>query len=129
MKNPCNPVFKNDLAYKQFRAKFSIWIPSLITLDGVDFKEDTSLIMKIKHTEQQKRVKLQGDKMQVIHEEQVKDASSKPVVDKTIKAAAGSTAFQYNQRAHKKYSSQKSLVDRILKSHSEGDRFIRNEDL
>ena len=60
MKNPCNPVFKNDLAYRQFRARFSIWIPSLVTLDGVDFKEDSSLIMKMKHTEQAKMVKAQG---------------------------------------------------------------------
>ena len=50
-------------------------------------------------------------------------------MDKTIKAASGTTAFQYNQKAHKKYTSQRSLVDRILKSHSEGNRFIRNDDL
>ena len=84
--------------------------------------------MKMKHTEQQKKVKIQGDKMQVIHEEAY-SKSGKPVIDKTIKAQSGATAFSYNQKAHKKYSSSKSLVERILKSHSEGNRFIRNEDL
>ena len=40
MKNPCNPVFSNELFYQEFRAKFSIWLPSLKTLDGTDFKDD-----------------------------------------------------------------------------------------
>ena len=79
--------------------------------------------------EQSKKVKLQGDKMQVIHEQQVKGKPGASNVDKNIKAQAGNTAFTYNQKAHKKYSSSKSLVERILKSHSEGNRFIRNEDL
>ena len=41
----------------------------------------------------------------------------------------GKGKFQFNQRAFKKYHSSRSLVERILKSHSEGNRFIRNEDL
>lgn len=41
----------------------------------------------------------------------------------------GKSTYTFNQRAHKKYNSTKSLVERILKSHSEGNRFIRNEDL
>ena len=44
-------------------------------------------------------------------------------------AAAGGSTYQFNQRAYKKYHSTRSLVERILKSHSEGNRFIRNEDL
>ena len=44
-------------------------------------------------------------------------------------AAATTATYQYNQKAHRKFQSQKSLVERILKSHSEGNRFIRNEDL
>ncbi len=43
--------------------------------------------------------------------------------------AAGGSSYQFNQRAYKKYHSTRSLVERILKSHSEGNRFIRNEDL
>ena len=127
MKNPCNPVFSNELGYAQFRARFSIWIPSLKTLDGTDFKDDASVIEKMRPMEQAKRVKNQGDKLQTIHEQ---DATKKTGgIDKNIKAQSGTTAFTYNQKAHKKYSSSKSLVERILKSHSEGNRFIRNEDL
>jgi len=37
--------------------------------------------------------------------------------------------FEYNKKAHRKYNSSRSLLERILKSHSEGNRFIRNEDL
>lgn len=37
--------------------------------------------------------------------------------------------YQFNKTAHRKYNSQKSLFERILKSHSEGNRFIRNDDL
>jgi hypothetical protein len=44
-------------------------------------------------------------------------------------AGAGGSSYQFNQRAYKKYHSTRSLVERILKSHSEGNRFIRNEDL
>jgi len=43
--------------------------------------------------------------------------------------SAGGTNFEFNQRAFKKYNSNRSLLERILKSHSEGNRFIRNEDL
>lgn len=44
-------------------------------------------------------------------------------------AGAGQRQFQFNQRAFKKYNSTRTLLERILKSHSEGNRFIRNEDL
>ena len=43
--------------------------------------------------------------------------------------AAGKGTFEFNQRAYKKYHSTRSLLERILKSHSEGNRFIRNDDL
>ena len=52
---------------------------------------------------------------------------------KKKQAAAGGkqtgATYQFNKTAHKKYNSQKSLFERILKSHSEGNRFIKNEDL
>lgn len=41
----------------------------------------------------------------------------------------GKGTFEFNKRAYKKYHSTRSLFERILKSHSEGNRFIRNEDL
>ena len=52
MKNPCNPVFSNEAMYKQFRAKFSIWNPTLKTLDGTDFSDDKETIKKITAQEQ-----------------------------------------------------------------------------
>jgi len=58
MKNPCNPVFSNELFYQEFRAKFSIWIPSLKTLDGTDFASDQGFISKMKGQEQEKKLKM-----------------------------------------------------------------------
>ena len=55
MKNPCNPVFTNESQYGIFRAKFSIWIPSLKTLDGTDFKDDAQLIGKMRSDEEKKK--------------------------------------------------------------------------
>merc|ERR1712196_766892 len=43
--------------------------------------------------------------------------------------AKGGPTYQFNKTAHRKYNSQKSLFERILKSHSEGNRFIGNDDL
>ena len=57
MKNPCNPVFSNETMYKQFRAKFSIWLPNLKTLDGTDFSDDRELIQKLRATEEAKKNK------------------------------------------------------------------------
>ena len=83
--------------------------------------------------ENEKKLKFANSKeLETIPEEGAakKDTTLFPQgIDKSIKAKAGNTEFQYNQRAHKKYTSHRSLVDRILKSHSEGNRFIRNEDL
>lgn len=44
-------------------------------------------------------------------------------------AGGGGSTYTFSSRAYKKYHSTRSLVERILKSHSEGNRFIRNEDL
>ena len=68
MKNPCNPVFTNETLYKQFRAKFSNWLPNLKTLDGTDFKDDKELIEKTRSLEQSKRAKLQGNNLPAISE-------------------------------------------------------------
>ena len=116
--------------YKQFRARFAIWLPNLKTLDGTDFSDDQALIGKLRSAEEAKKNKKGLD---TIPEAMPKmggssQAASAPV-DKNLKAQSGTTAFQFNQKAHKKYNSSKSLIERILKSHSEGNRFIRNEDL
>ena len=52
MKNPCNPVFSNEIGYAQFRARFSIWFPTLKTLDGTDFKDDKTIIDQMRPMEQ-----------------------------------------------------------------------------
>ena len=45
IKNPVNPMFAGQSQkYDQFRAKFKIWLPTLVTLDGIDFSKDEVLI-------------------------------------------------------------------------------------
>ncbi len=65
-----------------------------------------------------------GGKKNVAEEDILKDLKKN-----NKSGAAGGSSYQFNQRAYKKYHSTRSLVERILKSHSEGNRFIRNEDL
>ena len=41
MKNPINPMFAGQQQkYDNFRATWKIWVPTLQTLDGVDFSKD-----------------------------------------------------------------------------------------
>ena len=41
IKNPVNPMFSGQASkYELFRAKFKIWMPTLVTLDGTDFNKD-----------------------------------------------------------------------------------------
>ena len=49
--------------------------------------------------------------------------------DKSLKASSGNTTFAYNKKADKKYNSSRGLIEKILKSKSEGNRFIGNNDL
>ena len=47
--------------YDRFRAQFKIWIPSLQTLDGIDFSKDEVMISDIRtEIEQQKREAVQS---------------------------------------------------------------------
>jgi len=39
-----NPIFDNEKKYDEFRAILKIWIGSLLTLDGSDFKENQATI-------------------------------------------------------------------------------------
>ena len=51
IKNPMNPMFSGQSAkYDEFRAKFKIWLPSLETLDGIDFSKDAVKIGEIRDT-------------------------------------------------------------------------------
>lgn len=94
MKNPCNPVFSNETLYKQFRAKFSIWIPTLRTLDGTDFADDKDTIRKMKTAEEAKKNKLQGKPgLAPIPEEGRSKPSGSAPMDKSIKAQSGTTNF------------------------------------
>ena len=123
MKNPCNPVFSNTNNYSQFRARFAIWIPTLKTLDGTDWNDDQETIQKYRATEEKRKAEFMNrGQLSSVPE-------SKGPIDKSIKAQSGTTAFEFNQKAHKKYNSNKTLLERILKSHSEGNRFIKNDDL
>ena len=46
MKNPINPMFGKDDKYEKFRCMFKVWMPSLQTLDGVDFSKNQSALRK-----------------------------------------------------------------------------------
>ena len=152
MKNPMNPMFDSDDKYSEFRATVKIWLPQLNTLDGTDFSLNQEAIRsKQKEVEGQKNkalanagiVQKRSQPLETIHEESKKGGGApsggkKNVAEEDIlkdlkknKAggAPGGSSYQFNQRAYKKYHSTRSLVERILKSHSEGNRFIRNEDL
>ncbi len=49
IKNPMNPMFAGQSdKYAQFRAKFKIWLPTLMTLDGIDFQKDEVLIAEVR---------------------------------------------------------------------------------
>ena len=56
MKNPINPMFAGQQQkYDNFRATWKIWVPSLQTLDGVDFSKDQVTIGQIKSGVEQKK--------------------------------------------------------------------------
>ncbi|TNV81109.1 hypothetical protein FGO68_gene2488 [Halteria grandinella] len=149
MKNPVNPMFDSEEKYAEFRATVKIWIPTLQTLDGTDFSQNMDDIRKKqKEVEAQKSQALKsagGSKkaLETIPEERKewkggasgqKNVAQEDILSDLKKkkqgaSAAGGSTYQFNQRAYKKYHSTRSLVERILKSHSEGNRFIRNEDL
>ena len=117
--------------YEEFRAKFKIWIPTLETLDGTDFsKDDATIARMMDSVEAQKANAMKKGYLETIPEENKKqDLDADGLLKQGKNAAGGQRSYQFNQRAYKKYHSTKSLVERILKSHSEGNRFIRNEDL
>jgi len=49
IKNPINPMFAGQSAkYDLFRAQFKIWIPTLVTLDGIDFSKDEVKIADVR---------------------------------------------------------------------------------
>jgi hypothetical protein len=121
-----------------------------VTLDGTDFSENGDDIKrKIKEVEAQKSAALRGAPkrpLETIPEDRKEwkggagAAGKKNVAEEDILSdlkkkkqggagGTGGSTYQFNQRAYKKYHSTRSLVERILKSHSEGNRFIRNEDL
>lgn len=102
MKNPCNPVFSNQTQYKMFRARFAIWIPTLQTLDGTDFKDDQDVIVKLKSGEQSKKSQFlsreasKGEKGSGLYSSLPEKSKDGAKIDKTVKAQSGTTAFEYN---------------------------------
>ena len=102
------------------------------TLDGTDFSKDDAVIARMMDSvETQKANAMKRGYIEAIPEEKNQDLDADGLLKKGQgkNAAGGQRSYQFNQRAYKKYHSTKSLVERILKSHSEGNRFIRNEDL
>ena len=62
IKNPINPMFGGQNAkYEMFRAKFKVWVPSLVTLDGIDFSKDEARISQLRFDiETEKAILLSG---------------------------------------------------------------------
>eukprot|EP00347_Sterkiella_histriomuscorum_P020399 403337951 len=145
MKNPINPMFDSEEKYEVFRATVKIWLPSLTTLDGTDFANNQDMIKQKQKEIESKKAKVMGSqskstKLTSIPEEKSSSRKKGGAADEDLlkdlkknashtKATAGKGTFEFNQRAYKKYHSSRSLLERILKSHSEGNRFIRNDDL
>ena len=134
IKNPINPMFSGQAQkYDEFRAKFKIWLPTLETLDGTDFSKDDATIAKLMNTVETQKAKAMKNAagLDTVEEQKKEDVDADGLLKKGTgkNASGGQRSYQFNQRAYKKYHSTKSLVERILKSHSEGNRFIRNEDL
>jgi len=46
--------------YDQFRAKFKVWLPSLVTLDGIDFSKDEVKLSQF-------REELERERQQILH--------------------------------------------------------------
>lgn len=140
IKNPVNPIFQGaTTAYDRFRATVKIWCPSLVTLDGTDFTSDSALISKLSPEIERSKQGIinqfaNGQQLTTIPENSRVAAGDEDVYEAMKKKqAAGKpdskATYQFNKTAHRKYNSTKSLFDRILKSNSEGNRFIRNDDL
>ena len=113
----------------------------MFTLDGTDFKSDQTMISSMSATIERSKAGIMqqyaqgGTQLATVPENSRVGAGEEDVFEAMKKKqAAGKSAttgatYQFNKTAHRKYNSQKSLFERILKSHSEGNRFIRNEDL
>ena len=92
IKNPVNPMFAGQSQkYDTFRAKFKIWLPSLVTLDGIDFSKDEVHIAEIRsEIEGQKRQALaRGAPLGTIPEEQKSNASGSGAASGGAAAAGG----------------------------------------
>ena len=132
LKNPINPGPEKEEKYRSFRQTFKKCFKRLTSLDGSDFDGSNVVLPGILTSKE--------SKLDPILEEKKAFATSyDPFKGKgatkgrpkayTVSGGKGKGKLSYNHKAYKKYNSTRSLAERILKSNSEGNRFIKNDDL
>lgn len=138
LKNPINPGPENEKKYDSFRSTIKHSIKSLQSLDGSDFDGSSVVLPGILGS------KNRGQLDPILEESKASATTYDPFAGNTDDkgrskaqtvfvpgkgAGTGTGKLSYNHKAYKKYNSSRSLAERILKSNSEGNRFIKNDDL
>ena len=129
LKNPINPGPEKEAEYETFRKTFKRAFKKMMSLDASDFDGGSVCLPGI--------LTSKGGKLDPILEESKASATSYDPFKgkgsrskaKTVAMGKGTGKLSYNHKAYKKYNSSRSLAERILKSNSEGNRFIKNDDL
>ena len=132
MKNPINPNPEKEAKYEEFRSIFKGHLKTLVSLDGCDFDGSRVILPGV--------ISSKTTELEPILEESKSTATKyspkRPTSTRESKSRAapvavgkGTGKLSYNHKAYKKYNSSRSLAERILKSNSEGNRFIKNDDL
>ena len=118
--------------FEEFRVVFKRNIKNLISLDGSDFDGSRVTLPGMIGFKSEKELKpiLENSKASAASYDPFKALVSDKGRSKAQTVAGGNNSkLSYNHKAYKKYNSSRSLAERILKSNSEGNRFIKNDDL
>ncbi|CAI2379154.1 unnamed protein product [Moneuplotes crassus] len=134
LKNPINPGPENESKYEAFRKTFRKSFKKLLSLDGADFDGSSIVLPGVLSSKSQGLTPiLEESKARATNYDPHKALESGGVKrgkSSTLAVTSkGKGKLTYNHKAYKKYNSTRSLADRILKSNSEGNRFIKNDDL
>ena len=132
LKNPINPHTEGEDKYEKFRDTVHRAIKTLQSLDGSNFEGSKVVLPGILAGKSSDlETVLEDPNSKAAKYDPSSKGEDKRVKSKTMTMTAGKGTgkLSYNHKAYKKYNSEKSLADRILKSNSEGNRFIKNNDL
>ena len=130
LKNPINPSAEKEDKYEEFRETFRRCIKTLQSLDGADFEGSRVVLPGILGGKSGLEPILEDAKSSATKYDPFQGGTDKSRSKaQTMAAGKGTGKLSYNHKAYKKYNSSRSLAERILKSNSEGNRFIKNDDL